>query len=171
MYSYFVGLGSNINPSLNVTLMLQELFNISEEIDVSRIIETEPIGFESDNKFLNLSVRLKTEKNTRQLKEYFNQIETQLGRNRTNINRKFQDRVADLDILFALDEQENFVDESLLPSEIFIRSTLVELIHFLDLKCHSLTDFLPEGIEITINNVLIGKKPVTLHKNISPTNS
>jgi 2-amino-4-hydroxy-6-hydroxymethyldihydropteridine diphosphokinase len=162
MSSYFVGLGSNINPVMNVTLMLQELLKISEEIDVSRIIETEPVGFESDNKFLNLSVRLKTEKNPRQLKECFNAIETQLGRDRTDINRKFQDRVADLDILFALDEQEIFVDESLLPSEVYIRSTLVELIHFLDLKCHSSIEFLQEGIEIEMNNILIGKKPSTL---------
>ena len=162
MSSYFVSLGSNINPVMNVTLMLQELLNISEKVDVSRIIETEPVGFESHNKFLNLSVRIETEKNPHQLKEYLNAIETQLGRDRTHINRKFQDRVADLDILFVLDEQEIFVDENLLPSEDYIKSPLVELIHFLELKCHSSIDFVQEGVEINMNNILIGKKPITL---------
>jgi 2-amino-4-hydroxy-6-hydroxymethyldihydropteridine diphosphokinase len=162
MYSYFVGLGSNVNPDINVTVMLQELFNLSEKVDVSRIIETHPVGFESDNNFLNLSVRIKTEENAYQLKERFNAIETKLGRDRTDINKKLKDRVADLDILFELNEQERVVKESLLPSEPYIRPTLVELIHFLGFECHVPTGLLQEGVGITIDNVLIGKKPVTL---------
>jgi 2-amino-4-hydroxy-6-hydroxymethyldihydropteridine diphosphokinase len=164
MYSYFVGLGSNVNPYINVTIMLQELLNLSEEVDVSRIIETHPVGFESDNNFLNLSVHIKTEENAYQLKERFNAIETKLGRDRTDINKKLQDCVADLDILFPLNEQESVVKESLLPSEPYKRPTLVELIHFLGFECNVPTGLLQEGIGINIDNVLIGRKPVTLSK-------
>lgn len=166
MYKYFVGIGSNINPQFNIGCILNELLEISPLIHISRIIETEPIGLLVPHKFLNLCVCIYSTTEEHALKLQFNEIETKLGRDRTDINRKDKSRVADLDVLFNLNNKANTVDKQILPTEIFLRPVLIELLHFLNINCYTDIPPIPQGVEITIDTIQLGKKPVTIYKTL-----
>jgi len=65
----------------------------------SSFIETEPWGFESTNKFLNMCVRLLTTLSPEQLLLATKQIERELGRTQKSVNGQYHDRPIDIDIL------------------------------------------------------------------------
>lgn len=62
-------------------------------------IETEPWGFESPNKFLNMCVRLTTTLTPEQLLLATQAIERQLGRTMKSDSGQYHDRPIDIDIL------------------------------------------------------------------------
>lgn len=68
---------------------------------VSSIYETDPVGFEDQPAFLNMTVRLKTEHPAEVLLGHCQEIESGLGRVRTV---RWGPRTADLDILLFNDE-------------------------------------------------------------------
>jgi 2-amino-4-hydroxy-6-hydroxymethyldihydropteridine diphosphokinase len=163
MTRYFIGLGSNIAPNRNVGEMLNALLRFLHRIDVSRIIETCPVGIPDAPRFLNLAASFLSEKDEDTLKRKFNQIEATLGRDRQDGERKWQNRTADIDILFKLPARETSVKPTLIPPEPYVAPGVVELIHYLDLEVEKavLTDMKP-GVEVEVGGVAIGKSPVTL---------
>lgn len=101
MTEVFVGVGSNIDPVRNTRLALAELTSRFDDVLVSRIFESEPVGFEGDN-FLNLVVRFSTELPPPVLLEELRKLEDMTGRVRASINgydKEFASRTLDLDIL------------------------------------------------------------------------
>jgi hypothetical protein len=76
---YLISLGSNINPQQHVPLALEKVADHAGLIVLSRAIETEPVGMDSQNRFLNLVAFLETPLEAPQLKATFNAIETALG--------------------------------------------------------------------------------------------
>ena len=161
---YFVGIGSNIEPGINIPRIITELLKLFEKISVTRIIQTKPIGIKSYNNFLNLVVFISTKKSRSELKTYFNKIETKLGRDRTDINRKYKDRTADLDILLEIVEKSEFIFEQNIPEEPYVKPILIELINFLGIKPSIRTISLPEGVEIFIKGISLGKAPATIYR-------
>ena len=62
-------------------------------------LETEPWGFESANKFLNMCVRLLTTLTPEQLLLKKQDIEKRLGRTVKSVDGKYHDRPIDIDML------------------------------------------------------------------------
>jgi 2-amino-4-hydroxy-6-hydroxymethyldihydropteridine diphosphokinase len=145
--------------------MIRELLQLSERVDVSRIVETVPINLENGNNFLNLSTRINYLGNAQELKKQLNAIETKLGRDRSDVRKKWQNRTADLDIIFALKDGANVIDEQWLPSEPFIKPQLLELIHFLKIQCAIELEPIVDGVTINMDNICLGKHPVSLFRN------
>lgn len=166
MHKYFVSIGSNINPHQNVIWALHHLFDLSPKIHLSRIIETEPSGGVAGNNFFNFTVCLYSSANELNLKSQFNHIETKMGRNREDGDKKKKSRTIDLDILFALDLEETNVEKHLIPQESYLSQTLLELLHFLDIKISLPPPLLPDGVELLIDTIPIGKSPITLAKHV-----
>lgn len=73
--------------------------NVGKVVRRSSMIETEPWGFESDNKFLNMCVALDTQLSPLQLLHVTQDIERQLGRKSKSVNGVYSDRLIDIDIL------------------------------------------------------------------------
>jgi 2-amino-4-hydroxy-6-hydroxymethyldihydropteridine diphosphokinase len=100
----FLGVGSNLgNRASNINKALAFL-NDSGRITViqmSRIFETEPVGNPDQNKFLNAVIEIRTSYLPDELLGYLHQIETKLGRIRTE--HRDQPRTIDLDILLYND--------------------------------------------------------------------
>ena len=65
----------------------------------SSFIETEPWGFESANRFMNMCVRLLTALQPAELLEATKQIERELGRTQKSVDGQYHDRPIDIDIL------------------------------------------------------------------------
>lgn len=65
----------------------------------SETIETEPIGFESKNAFLNKTVYMQTGFSPIELLKKVKEIETRMGRKYDLTVEGYQDRIIDIDIL------------------------------------------------------------------------
>lgn len=97
----YLSLGSNLGD--RHATMQQAILLLGKQagtVDrVSSAIETEPWGFESANKFLNMCVRITTTLSPEQLLVTTKDIELQLGRTTKSVNGQYHDRPIDIDIL------------------------------------------------------------------------
>ncbi|WP_302423177.1 2-amino-4-hydroxy-6-hydroxymethyldihydropteridine diphosphokinase [uncultured Prevotella sp.] len=97
----YLSLGSNLgdrHATMQSAILL--LGKQAGSVDrVSSAIETEPWGFKSANKFLNMCVRITTTLSPEQLLATTKDIELQLGRTTKSVNGQYHDRPIDIDIL------------------------------------------------------------------------
>ncbi len=97
----YLSLGSNLgdrHATMQSAILL--LGKQAGSVDrVSSAIETEPWGFKSANKFLNMCVRITTTLSPEQLLATTKDIELQLGRITKSVNGQYHDRPIDIDIL------------------------------------------------------------------------
>lgn len=101
MHTVYLSLGSNLGDRKATMRRAIGLLNErAGSVDrQSSFIETEPWGFESTNKFLNMCVRLITTLSPEQLLLATKQIERELGRTQKSVNGQYHDRPIDIDIL------------------------------------------------------------------------
>ena len=96
----YLGLGSN--EGNRAALLEQAIALIAEKagtvVGRSSILETEPWGFASEHKFLNMVVAIDTTLTPTRLLDVTQRIERQLGR-RKKTSSNYQDRPIDIDIL------------------------------------------------------------------------
>jgi 2-amino-4-hydroxy-6-hydroxymethyldihydropteridine diphosphokinase len=159
---YFLSIGSNIDPEKNVILIIEKLLNISPRLLVSKVILTEPEGFESKNHFLNACIYFESDELKEkeiELKEHFNRIEIQLGRDRNDPNRAKKDHPADIDIIWGLEKLSNFPP---LPTESYIQPLLLELLAYLGYPIE--TPALETGVSLEINHQKVGLNAIWITK-------
>ena len=101
MATAYLGLGTNVGNKrgnlVTAAALLAE--RVGDVLALSDMYETEPWGFESTNKFLNMCVRLLTTLSPEQLLMATKQIERELGRTQKSVNGQYHDRPIDIDIL------------------------------------------------------------------------
>ena len=100
MNTVYIGLGSNIEPRKQYLEDAIKKLRENEQIKVektSSIYETAPGGYTDQDPFLNMVIEIKTSLTNLELLEACQQIEQQLGREKTFKNGP---RTIDLDILF-----------------------------------------------------------------------
>lgn len=97
----YLGLGSNLgDKETNIKKALSEITcRIGEIGAVSSFYLTRPVGFESDNDFINCVCSAKTDLNPFEVLEYTKDIEKELGRKSKSVNKQYKDRIIDIDIL------------------------------------------------------------------------
>jgi|WetSurMetagenome_2_1015567.scaffolds.fasta_scaffold25368_6 2-amino-4-hydroxy-6-hydroxymethyldihydropteridine diphosphokinase len=156
---YFLSIGSNLNPEKNIILILEQLFNFSAHLLVSKIILTPAEGFISNNHFLNTCIYFKSDFDPIELKKHFNRIETQLGRDRNAPDRAKQDHPADIDIIWKLETLNRL---PALPTEPYIQPLLLELLSFLGYPIE--TSALEAGVSLEIIQQQIGLNTVWITK-------
>ena len=101
----------------------------------SSFVETEPWGFQSDNRFLNAVVLCETDKTPREILRLTQQIERDMGRhknvNRRLTNRNYTDRPIDIDILLyddlSVDEPDLKIPHPLMYERDFVMLPLREI--------------------------------------------
>lgn len=133
-YTVYLGLGSNLGNRkaiLNDTIALINE-RVGEVVRQSSFLETEPWGFESPNQFLNACLCVNTELAPRQLLEATQVIEKEMGRAHKTMNRKYQDRIIDIDILMIddlkIDEPDLKVPHPLMKERDFVMIPLKEIL-------------------------------------------
>ncbi len=161
---HFLGLGSNVRPRENLPRIVEALLNLGSKLALSRVIETEPVGLPSRNRFLNAVAALWTDLSAERLKEACVALEIGLGRDRSDPQRKFRDRPADIDILFSLDPLNPGVPWSLLPREDYVRLPLFELFWHLQLVQFERAPNLPPGVPLRVAGTLLGQTPTTVYR-------
>jgi 2-amino-4-hydroxy-6-hydroxymethyldihydropteridine diphosphokinase len=152
----YIGLGSNIEPEVNLPRALDLLCEHVELEALSMVWETPPEGLKGRN-FLNAAVRAKTHLPRGVLKTLvLRPIEIQLGRVRTA--NKYAPRTIDLDILIY-DEQ---VVEKNIWKQTFIAKPLSELLP--DLTNPETGESLQEAAQRLASDIMIKPRPEVLRR-------
>lgn len=133
-YTVYLGLGSNLGNRKAILNDAIALINerVGEVVRQSSFLETEPWGFESPNQFLNACLCVNTELAPHQLLEATQVIEKEMGRAHKTMNRKYQDRIIDIDILMIddlkIDEPDLKVPHPLMKERDFVMIPLKEIL-------------------------------------------
>jgi 2-amino-4-hydroxy-6-hydroxymethyldihydropteridine diphosphokinase len=108
MAEVFLGIGTNLGDREQNLRDALALINqqIGRVLASSSVYETEPWGFETDNSFLNMAVKVRTPLSPYCLLKETESIETILGRIRDK--KHYISRIIDVDILFY---GEDIIDE------------------------------------------------------------
>ncbi|MFJ7729822.1 2-amino-4-hydroxy-6-hydroxymethyldihydropteridine diphosphokinase [Neobacillus sp. NPDC097160] len=157
--SAFIALGSNIgNRYDNITSAIKLLTGNPEIklVNYSSVYETDPVGYEDQDLFLNMVIEIQTALSATELLELCLETELELGRKR---EIRWGPRTIDLDILTF--NQENIETEKLtvphprMAERAFVMVPLVEIdpnhkIHGLEKPLNILLNELPdrEGVRI-----------------------
>ncbi|MFI5322413.1 MAG: 2-amino-4-hydroxy-6-hydroxymethyldihydropteridine diphosphokinase [Thermodesulfobacteriota bacterium] len=126
--SVVIGLGSNINPEDNIRKAIEEISSEFHIVKSSSFVETEPVGFKEQYKFLNGALLIETELDADSLKSWLKELESVLGR--VNTDNRYGPRTIDIDILVWNGE---VVDEEVHERE-FLRESVKEILPGLDLS-------------------------------------
>ena len=106
---YYLSLGSNINPKLNLDLAISRLKEILTETECSSIYKTQAESFDGDD-FLNLIFSGVSPLAFDGLNKKLKDIEDSSGRDRNA--QKFSSRTLDIDIVLQLSDDEEILFES-----------------------------------------------------------
>ena len=143
MHKLYLGLGSNMgdrrqNIEKAVALIGER---VGEVVRQSSLMETEPWGFASENRFLNGVVLCQTELSPREVLQTTQKIERELGRKKSEkrgancqlSTRHYQDRPIDIDILLYddlhVDEPDLKIPHPLMEQRDFVMIPLKEIWH------------------------------------------
>ena len=137
IHQVFLGLGSNLgdreeNIQKAISLIGERVGTVLRQ---SSLIETEPWGFESENKFLNGVILCETQLTPRQLLKVTKKIERDLGRKKKSASSHFshlyKDRPIDIDILLyddlTIDEPDLKIPHPLMQQRDFVMIPLNEI--------------------------------------------
>jgi len=123
---YYLSLGSNIDPELNLDLAISALKEILNETECSSVYTTQAEGFDGDD-FLNLIFSGVSSLAFEDLNKKLKDIEDSSGRDRSA--QKFSSRTLDIDIVLQLNDEEEILYESDEISKYsFVSEPLKELI-------------------------------------------
>ena len=139
-HQVYLGLGSNLGDcSRNLKRAIRLIGErVGTVVCQSSFIETEPWGFQSENKFLNAVVLCETERTPREVLLLTQQIERDMGRRKVhgsglmvNGRRVYADRIVDIDILLyddvTVDEPDLKIPHPLMHERDFVMIPLEEV--------------------------------------------
>lgn len=138
MSKVFLGLGSNLGDKAEHIRKAISLIDerVGTVLRQSSLIETEPWGFESENRFLNGVILCETTLTPRQLLKITQKIERELGRKKQtsptrSLSRLYKDRPIDIDILLyddlVVDEPDLKIPHPLMHQRDFVMIPLNEI--------------------------------------------
>ena len=101
MATLYLSLGTNLGDRPNnlksaVELIALQVGTVKAQSDV---IETDPWGFESANRFLNMVIKVETDLQPLEALHVTQEIERRLGRREKSMNGQYHDRLIDIDLL------------------------------------------------------------------------
>ena len=127
---FFLSIGANIGDRLSFIAKAVELLILKGDIIArSSVYESKPMGFSSNNSFLNCCLEYHSDLNAFELLDLIQNIEQILFRRKSNGH--YQDRTIDIDILFCNREviecEELNIPHENLSERNFVLAPLMEL--------------------------------------------
>lgn len=132
-HKVYLGLGSNLgdcrkNLERAICLIGDRVGQVTRQ---SSFIETEPWGFQSQNKFTNAVILCETTKTPREVLLLTQQIERDMGRRKKSVSGGYADRPIDIDILLyddlTIDEPDLKIPHPLMHERDFVMIPLDEI--------------------------------------------
>ncbi len=138
-HQVYLGLGTNLgNREENIRRAVELIGErVGTVVRQSSLMETEPWGFESANKFLNAVILCETEKTPREVLKATQKIERDLGKKKIHATKRshdsslYHDRPIDIDILLyddlTIDEPDLKIPHPLMQERDFVMIPLKEI--------------------------------------------
>nr|WP_067286434.1 2-amino-4-hydroxy-6-hydroxymethyldihydropteridine diphosphokinase [Marinobacterium profundum] len=98
---YYLSVGSNIDPEVNVAKCLEVLLEHFTTAFVYPCTYTKPECMVTDKVFINTLVVIQSDMAQDSLKAFFCSVEEMLGRDRSDCDRSIKDRTCDIDIILC----------------------------------------------------------------------
>lgn len=133
-HAVFLGLGTNLgDKETNMLNALEEIKRrIGEITSLSSFYTSEPVGFESENLFLNAVCCVQTQLSPYEVLSATQDIERNLGRTQKSINREYHDRTMDIDILLydnlCINTPELTIPHPFMKDRDFVMTPLKEIL-------------------------------------------
>jgi 2-amino-4-hydroxy-6-hydroxymethyldihydropteridine diphosphokinase len=129
----YLSIGSNLGDRISnlQTAVIEIASQIGKIKEISSIYESEPIGFNSTELFLNACIQVESYKNAFQILELIQEIEIKAGRVKSQ-NQEYISRVLDIDIVFY--NQETIETQNLKVPHPFFQERLFVLLPMHDLN-------------------------------------
>ena len=134
MATVYLSLGSNLGNRRRIVKDAIQMIGqkVGPVLRQSSLIETDPWGFESPNKFINACVCCHTVLSPRELLQVTQQIEKVMGRTGKSTNGEYHDRIIDIDILLYndvhIDEPDLKIPHPLMKERDFVMKPLSEIL-------------------------------------------
>lgn len=139
-HQVYLGLGTNLGDrKSNIQHAIQLIGErVGTVVRQSSLIETEPWGFESPNKFLNAVILCETERTPREVLRLTQRIERDMGKTKMHATKRsklttYKDRPIDIDILLyddmTVDEPDLKIPHPLMYERDFVMIPLNEIKH------------------------------------------
>lgn len=134
MATVYLSLGSNLGNRRRIVKDAIQMIGqkVGPVLRQSSLIETDPWGFESPNKFINACVCCHTMLSPRELLQATQQIEKVMGRTGKSTNGEYHDRIIDIDILLYndvhIDEPDLKIPHPLMKERDFVMKPLKEIL-------------------------------------------
>ena len=139
-HQVYLGLGTNLGDrKSNIQHAIQLIGErVGTVVRQSSLIETEPWGFESPNKFLNAVILCETERTPREVLRLTQKIERDMGKTKMHATKRsklttYKDRPIDIDILLYDDitvaEPDLKIPHPLMYERDFVMIPLNEIKH------------------------------------------
>lgn len=139
-HQVYLGLGTNLGDRASNILRAIQLIGerVGTVVRQSSLIETEPWGFESPNKFLNAVILCETERTPREVLRLTQKIERDMGKTKMHATKRsklttYKDRPIDIDILLyddiTVDEPDLKIPHPLMYERDFVMIPLNEIKH------------------------------------------
>ena len=137
-HKVYLGLGSNLGDREAIINQAIDLIGkrVGKVVRQSSLIETEPWGFESENKFVNGVILCETSLTPRRLLKTTQSIERTLGKNHSHATERsstvnYHDRPIDIDILLyddlTVDEPDLKIPHPLMQEREFVMIPLTQI--------------------------------------------
>ncbi|MDA3929805.1 MAG: 2-amino-4-hydroxy-6-hydroxymethyldihydropteridine diphosphokinase [Prolixibacteraceae bacterium] len=166
MKKAFLSLGTNLgDKEKNLSRAIRYInVGIGQMIDLSGLYETEPWGFESNEKFLNMVIEIVTDLTPLEMIDKCLEIENKLGRIR-KVFKGYSSRTIDIDILFyddiVLSEANLILPHPHIQNRRFILEPL----------CEIAPDFIHPVLNKTLKELLIECTDICIVKQLGSISS
>lgn len=133
MATLYLSLGTNLgdrqkNLSTALELIGREVGTV---VSASDPMETDPWGFESANRFLNMAAKVQTNLQPFEVLHATQDIERKLGRTQKSVDGEYHDRLIDIDILLydnlVMNTPELTIPHPLMYEREFVMKPLLQI--------------------------------------------
>ncbi len=154
---WFVSIGSNIDPEVNVVRIVEKLIGIFDKLHISPLAFTQPVNIDTEKVFINGVVFIESDEDAASLKSSLQGIEVAMGRPLDDAQRKIKDRSVDLDILcrYEAGDEARVVEQ--IPRESYIRPLFILLAMKLNLLKTCRVKLCGPTVTLLIDGSLFGK--------------
>lgn len=101
LHNVYLGLGTNLgNRTENIRVALRKIEKeIGQVVLISTLVDTAPVGFASDNMFINCACLIQSSFSPQEILAKTQNIEREMGRINKSENKVYTDRIIDIDVL------------------------------------------------------------------------
>ena len=131
-----LALGSNLGEKeLNLNKCISLIGEkIGQVTSFSDYYKNDPLGFESDNQFINMCIEVSTMLNPTELLNVIKSIELEMGRVKTQAS--YEDRIIDIDIIlfdeFVLNRKDLIIPHSKYKTRLFVLTPMNQMGEYFD---------------------------------------